>query len=324
MYCAGRAGEADSLDMTSDNPWITVLGSFIADLTVRAPNLPAWGETVLGADFTVGAGGKGSNQAVAAARLGARVCFITKLGRDAFGELARATWRADGIDAAFVTESPDRGTGAAAVILHAEHGENAIVVDPGSAMQLTIADIDAAAARIAGSAVFMAQLEVPRDVLARGLSLAHAAGALTILNPAPALPVADAVFADCDYLTPNETEAAALAGFPVASVADAERAAAALLVRGARCVIVTLGARGALVKNAALTVHVSAIDAGPVVETTGAGDAFNGALAVALSEGTELVAATRFACAAAGLSVTRAGTSASMPTRAEVDAAVRR
>jgi len=317
-------GEAESVVMQTDKRWLTVLGSFIADLTVRAPSLPAWGETVLGAGFTVGAGGKGSNQAVAAARLGARVCFITKLGRDAFGDLARATWRADGIDTAFVTESPGRGTGAAAVIVHADHGENAIVVDPGSAMQLTVADVEAAAARIAQSAVFMAQLEVPRDVLARGLSVAHAAGVVTILNPAPALPLADALFAYCDYLTPNETEAAALAGFPVASVADAERAAAALQARGARCVIVTLGARGALVKTPALTMHVPAMDAGPVVETTGAGDAFNGALAVALSEGAAVLDATRFACAAAGISVTRAGTSAAMPTRAEVDALLRR
>lgn len=323
-YCAERAGEADSLDVTTDKRWLTVLGSFIADLTVRAPTLPAWGETVLGAGFTVGAGGKGSNQAVAAARLGARVCFITKLGRDAFGDLARATWRADGIDTAFCTESPDHGTGAAAVIVHADHGENAIVVDPGSAMQLSIADVEAAAVRIAQSAVFMAQLEVPRDVLARGLSIARAAGVVTILNPAPALPVADALFADCDFLTPNETEAAALAGFEVASVADADRAAAVLLARGARCVIITLGARGALVKTTTLSVHVPAVDAGQVVETTGAGDAFNGALAVALSEGTEVVAAARFACAAAGISVTRPGTSASMPTRAEVDAMLRR
>jgi ribokinase len=306
------------------DPWVTVMGSFIADLTVRTPQLPGWGQTVLGSGFRIGPGGKGSNQAVAAARLGGHVCFIGAVGRDTFGELARRTWREEGVDTAFCTDTPDHPTGSAAVLVHEGHGENAIVVDPGSGLHLTVADVDRAATRIAASAVFVTQLEVALPVVEHALALARCAGAITILNPAPAAPLPAAVYLLCDYLTPNESEAAGLVGFPVTTVADAERAADVLLARGVGRVIVTLGARGALVKTARVTEHVPALDAGPVVETTGAGDAFNGALAIGLVEGMDVVAATRFACAAAGISVTRLGTSASMPRRAEVEELVRR
>jgi ribokinase len=304
-------------------PWVTVMGSFIADLTVRTPQLPNWGETVLGSGFRIGPGGKGSNQAVAAARLGGRVSFIGALGHDTFGELARRIWREEGVDTAFCTDTPDHPTGSAAVLVHEGHGENAIVVDPGSGLHLTLADVDRAAKRIAASAVFVTQLEVALPVVEHALSLARCAGAITILNPAPATPLPRRLYRLCDYLTPNESEAAGLVGFPVSTIADAERAADVLLERGAGHVLVTLGARGALVKTARVTEHVPAVDAGPVVETTGAGDAFNGALAVGLVEGMDVVAAARFACAAAAISVTRPGTSASMPRRAEVEMLVR-
>jgi ribokinase len=303
--------------------WVTVMGSFIADLTVLTPQLPGWGQTVLGSGFRIGAGGKGSNQAVAAARLGARVSFIGALGRDAFGELARRTWRDEGVDTAFCADTAEHPTGSAAVLVHEGHGENAIVVDPGSGLHLTVADVDRAAGRIAASAVFVTQLEVTLPVVARGLAIARGAGATTILNPAPAALLDAAVYPLCDYLTPNESEAAGLVGFPVSGVEAAGRAADVLLARGARHVVVTLGSRGALVRTAHVSEHVRAVVAGPVVETTGAGDAFNGALAVGLAERMDVVAATRFACAAAGISVTRAGTSASMPTRAEVEAILR-
>jgi len=296
------------------------MGSFIADLTVRAPQLPAWGETVFGSGFRIGPGGKGSNQAVAAARLGAQVSFIGKVGRDAFADMARRTWLAEGIDTSFCADAADLGTGAAAVIVHADHGENAIVVDPGSGLLLTVEDVERAAQRIAGSAVFVTQLEIALPVVTRGLAIARTGGAITILNPAPARPLAAEVYPLCDYLTPNESEAAGLVGVPVRTERDAVQAAQALLERGAGNVVVTMGARGALVKTPQLTERVPAVHAGAPVETTGAGDAFNGALAVALREGLDILAATRFACAAAGISVTRPGTSASMPTRAEVDA----
>jgi ribokinase len=300
--------------------WITVLGSFVADLAFRTHKAPAWGETVMGSDFKLGPGGKGSNQAVAAARLGGKVCFISKLGRDAFGDLARQTYKKEGIDTRFVFETTEHATGGAAIIVDEVKGENAIVVFPGACFHVTPAEIDQARSRIAESAVFLTQLELQMPAVEHGLKVAHSLGVTTILNPAPGLPLPTGIFALCDYVTPNETEAALLTGLPVTNIAEAERAAQALLDRGARNAVVTLGAQGALVKNAHLTKHLHALDAGPVVETTGAGDAFNGGFAIALAEGKDIVAATRFGCAVAGISVTRPGTAPSMPTRAEVDA----
>jgi len=299
---------------------ITVMGIFVADLAFRSGELPAWGQTVLGAEYRLGPGGKGSNQAVAAARLGGRVSFVCRVGRDAFGALARDTWRDAGIDTEFCLDAPGAATGAASIVVHPATGENAIVAVPGASSLVTEADVDRAAARIAGSAVFVTQLEVPAAVAAYALRVAHEAGVPTILNAAPAVPLPDAAWSWCDYVTPNENEAAALTGLRVESAADAERAADALLARGCRNVVVTLGRHGALAKSARGAAHVPAFDAGPVVETTGAGDAFTGALAIAVAEGMDLVAATRFGCAAAGISVTRHGTARSMPTRPEVEA----
>ena len=294
---------------------ITVMGSFVADLSFRAPRLPAWGETVLGTEFRVGPGGKGSNQAVAASRLGASVSFICKLGRDAFGDMARRTYAEDGVDARFVFETTDRGTGGAAVILDDVTGENAIVVDPGASFTLTAGDVDNARAAIEGAAVFMTQLELPLATVERGLRLARSLGVPTILNPAPALAIPEELFPLCDFMTPNEVEAAMLTG-----ESDPERAADVILARGAGAAVITLGARGALVKTRTILEHVPAVDAGPVVETTGAGDAFNAGFAVALAEGRGVVDAVRFGCAVAGISVTRLGTADSMPHRSEVEA----
>jgi ribokinase len=303
---------------------ITVLGSFVADLAFRTKKVPAWGETIMGSDFLLGPGGKGSNQAVAAARLGGKVAFISKLGRDAFGELARKTYAAEKIDAQFVFETTDFPTGAATIIVDEVKGENAIIVVPGACFQVTPAEIDRARDVIAHSAVFLTQLELQIPSVEHGLKVAHGLGVATILNPAPGLPLPASVYPLCDYLTPNESEAATLTGMPVNNIADAERAAAALLARGARNVVLTLGAQGALVVNAKMKQHVPAIDAGPVAETTGAGDAFNGGFAVGLAEGLDIAAATRFGCAVAGISVTRRGTAPAMPTRGEVDALLRK
>ncbi|HSY47924.1 MAG TPA: ribokinase [Thermoanaerobaculia bacterium] len=298
---------------------LTVMGSFVADLAFRSPHLPAWGETVMGSEFRLGPGGKGSNQAVAAARLGANVTFISKLGRDPFGELARRTYRDEGIDTGFVFEALDHPTGAATVMVDQATGENAIIVVPGAGFHLTCRDIDQARAAIGRSAVFMTQLEVSLDAVEYGLQVARSLGVPTILNPAPALSLPDRIYPFCDYLTPNESEAAILVGQPVTDLAGAERAAEILLSRGVGNVVVTLGGQGALVKTPLVTRHVPAVDAGPVVETTGAGDAFNGGFAVALAEGLDIVAATRFGCAVAGISVTRHGTALSMPARSEVE-----
>lgn len=274
----------------------------------------------MGSSFALGPGGKGSNQAVAAARLGAEVVLISKVGRDAFGELARQTYAAEAIDSEFVFDSAEHSTGGAAIVIDEVKGENAIVVVPGACFHLTAEEVDRAAGAIANSAIFMTQLELPIAVVEHGLSVAHRLGIPTILNPAPAHDLPANIYPLCDYLTPNEMEASALAGMNVSNLADAEHAADALLARGSRNLVITLGAQGALVKNAHVTKHVPALYAGPVVESTGAGDAFNGGFAVALAEGRDIVTAAQFGCAAAGISVTRTGTAPSMPRRMEVDA----
>jgi ribokinase len=302
-----------------EGKWVTVLGSFVADVAFRAGRIPDWGETLMGSGFKLGPGGKGSNQAVAAARAGGRVSFISKLGADPFGEMARELYKAEGIDTEFLFTSTS-ATGAAAILIDAGKGENAIIVVPGACFEVSAEEVDRARARIAGSSIFVAQLELPLAVVEHGLALAHSLGVPTILNPAPAAPLPESIYRQIDYITPNETEAAALTGVKVATVADAEEAADAFLARGVPNAVITLGAQGAFVKSARVKAHVPAVNAGKVVETTGAGDAFNGGFAVGLSEGMDLIAAARFGCATAGISITRPGTAPSMPSRAEIDA----
>jgi len=198
-------------------------------------------------------------------------------------------------------------------------GENAIIVTPGAANALTIAEIDEARDQIAGAAAFLTQLELPLALAEHGLKLARELGVPTILNPAPACTVSDSMLQLCDYLTPNETEAEGLTGQKVTTLDDAEKAADILLGRGVGTVVLTLGARGAFVKNAHITQLVPAFNAGPTLDTTGAGDAFNGGFAVALAEGLDIVEAVRMGCAVAGISVTRPGTAPSMPSRDELD-----
>ena len=299
---------------------IAIMGIFVVDLAFQTRSLPVWGETVLGSEFRLGPGGKGSNQAIAAARLGGRVSFISKVGKDTFGEMALRMYQAEGVNTEFLVVDSSVATGAAAILIEEGKGENAIVVTPGAAKALRREDVDRARGRIAESAVFMTQLELPVPMVAYGLKIARECGVRTILNPAPACALEDEVVGLCDYVTPNESEAAALTGLAVESVDDAERAAEALLRRGARNVVVTLGAKGALVKNSEIAEHVPAYYVGPTVETTGAGDAFNAGLAVGLQEGMDLVRAVRFGCAVAGISVTRPGTAPSMPKRDEVEA----
>ena len=298
---------------------IVILGIFVADTAYRADRQPKMGETILGHSFSLGPGGKGSNQAVAAAMAGGDVHFITRLGVDDFAALARATWAKAGV-VPVVTEDAESYTGAAYIFLEAGTGNNAIIVSPGAAARISVADVEAQGPLIAGAACFVTQLEQPIPAALRGLQIARAAGVVTVLNPAPAADLSDEMLALCDYVTPNETEAEALTGIAVTDVASATRAAEALLARGVGAVIVTLGANGALYHDARQTVHVPVISAGAVVETTGAGDAFNGGFAVAISEGRGVIDAVRFGCATAGISVTRAGTAPAMPARSEIDA----
>lgn len=302
---------------------IVILGIFNADTAYRANRMPRLGETILGQSFALGAGGKGSNQAVAAAMAGGRTHFITRLGADDFAKVARDTWARAGVHPEVKVDA-DSHTGAAFIFLEAATGNNAIIVASGAGGRIAPADLEARADLIGGAAVFVTQLEQPIPAARRGLEIARAAGATTILNPAPAAALDDALLALCDYITPNETEAETLTGLPVTNLAEAEQAADALMARGVGAVIVTLGANGALYRDRTRSVHVPVISAGPVVETTGAGDAFNGGFAVALSEGRDVIDAVRFGCATAGISVTRAGAAPSMPARAEIDALLAR
>jgi ribokinase len=291
---------------------IVILGVFVADTAYRAARQPRMGETLLGTGFKLGPGGKGSNQAVAAARLGADVSFITRLGRDPFAEMAQKTWQEAGVHSAAI-ETLESYTGAAYIFVEEGSGNNAIIVSPGAAMLLSPADIDAKADLIRSAGVFVTQLEQPRE-----------AGVATILNPAPAAALPAEIYPLCDYVTPNETEAEALTGMSVASVEDARRAAEALLEKGVGTAVITLGEKGALLGDGREWSHVLAFDAGAVVETTGAGDAFNGGFAVALSRGFTPDEAVRFGCAVAGISVTRPGTAPSMPSLDEVEALLAR
>lgn len=309
--------------MTAGRGGVAILGIFVADLTFRAGRMPAMGETIAGSGFKMGPGGKGSNQAVAAARAGAPVTFISKIGKDEFGAAALATWRKEGI-VTQVAQSTDLATGAAFIYVNDKTGDNAIIVVAGAAASIAATDVERAGDAIRNSAVFVTQLEQPVAAARRGLEIAKEGGVITVFNPAPAEPVDEALFALCDYVTPNESEAALLSGIPVASVADARKAGDVLLAKGTGAALITLGEAGALLHTKARSRLIPAFKAGPVVETTGAGDAFNGGFAAALARGLEPEEAARFGCAAAGISVTRAGTAPSMPRLAEIEALLAR
>lgn len=302
---------------------IVILGIFVADTAYRAERQPKMGETILGTSFVLGPGGKGSNQSVAAAMAGGQVHFITRLGADAFADIARATWAKAGV-VPEVKVDAESYTGAAYIFIENATGNNAIIVSPGAAGRVSAQDVEEKADLIRSAAIFVTQLEQPIPAALRALQIARAAGVTTILNPAPAASLSDEMLALCDYVTPNESEAEALTGLPVTTVDQAKAAAASLLAKGVGAVVITLGDKGALYHDAKQSVHVPVISAGPVVETTGAGDAFNGGFAVALAEGRDVIDAVRFGCATAGISVTRPGTAPSMPARSEIEALLAR
>ncbi len=300
----------------SQAPSICVVGSTNIDLTFRAARLPKPGETLAGHGFQLGYGGKGSNQAVMAARLGARVTMVGKVGRDVFGEGALRNYREQGVDTAQVLTDAERPTGVASIVVD-DAARNCILVVPGANLALTPQDVRDAADAIRSARVLLCQLEVPIETVAEALSLARAAGVTTILNPAPAVPLADELLRLADLCVPNESEIELLTGGQTATtIQEAAAAAWELLKRGPRTVIVTLGARGALIADTGSAEHVAAPQV-EAVDSSGAGDAFIGALGVFLAEGTALPEAVRRANAVAALSVTRLGTQASFPTRAE-------
>jgi ribokinase len=301
---------------------IVILGVFVADTAYRAQRQPRLGETILGQSFALGPGGKGSNQSVAAGMAGASVGFITKLGKDPFADMALATWKKAGVTS-LATQHADDYTGAAYIFVDEKTGDNAIIVCPGAAATINRSDIDSHAEVIKHCKVLMTQLEQPIDAAEYALACARKAGATTILNPAPAVELPTSMIALCDFVTPNEIEAETITGITVNSPKDAVAAAEALLAKGAGGAIITLGENGCLYHDGSNSVHVPAINAGPVVETTGAGDAFNGGFAVAIAEGHSPLEAIRFGTATAAISVTRPGTAPSMPTRKEIESLLR-
>ena len=294
---------------------VVILGVFVADTAYRGSRMPKMGETILGNSFVLGPGGKGSNQAVAAGKLGADVTIITRLADDDFGKMAMETWGNANVKGA-VKYSTNSYTGAAFIFIDDKTGDNAIIIAPGAASEISLKDIHENSEIISTTDVFLTQLEQPISAAKEGLQVAKANGKITILNPAPAAKLPKEVFGLCDFITPNETETEALTGLPVRNEKEAETAAKFLNELGVRTPIITMGEQGAFLHEHGL---IPAFDVGEVVETTGAGDAFNGGFAVALSEGKSAFEAVKFGCATASISVTRPGTAPSMPARDEVE-----
>lgn len=298
---------------------VVILGVFVADTVYQAQQLPLIGQTIKGNGFALGPGGKGSNQAVASAMAGATTTFISKIGNDAFGEIALQTYRKAGVRTRIV-QLDDVPTGAAFIFVNTNNGDNSIIIYPGAAGTISVDDVENARDAIECARVFVTQLEQPLEAAVRALQIAKNAGVTTIFNPAPAEAFPESMYALCDFIIPNETEAAALVGFDLCSLDDARCAGDILVNRGAKAAIITLGSRGVLVHSSTLSTHIPVISNGPPVDTTGAGDAFVGGFAAALSDGMETVESVRFGCAAAGIAVTRKGAAQAMPDRSEIEA----
>lgn len=296
-------------------PRVVVVGSANTDMVLRVPRLPGPGETLLGSAFTMVPGGKGANQAVAAARLGAVVTFVGCVGVDSFGDLLVLTLENEGIDTRFVFRDPEAPAGVALITVDEVFGENTIVVAPGANAKLSPALVHLAAAAIRDADILVCQLEIPLETVLTALRLARDAGVPTLLNPAPAQPLSGEALSLVSVLTPNQTEAAQILG------ADYDPAAAALMLRhrGVESVVVTLGSAGARLVSASENVLLPAFAGAVAVDTTAAGDCFTGALAVALGEGQPLEDAVKFANAAASLSVEAEGAQPSLPNRLAVN-----
>ncbi len=298
-------------------PVITVIGSSNTDMVIKADHLPAPGETILGGSFFMNPGGKGANQAVAAARLGGNVNFICKTGEDIFGERSRQIFKDEGIDTSFLISDSRHPSGVALITVD-KNAENCIVVASGANAELDPSDLLPAREMILQSSIVLMQLEIPLVTVSFVAAMAHEKGIPVVLNPAPACSLPDTLLENISILTPNKTEATILSGIRVHDIRSAKVAAQKIRERGVKTIIITMGDEGALVLQGDLFTHIPA-SVVKAVDTTAAGDTFNGALVVALSDGKDILEATAFACKAAAISVTRNGAQASIPFKKEVE-----
>lgn len=300
---------------------VVVFGSFVVDLTSRSAALPVPGQTLLGSSFKMGAGGKGSNQAVAAHRAGADVTLVTKVGKDVFGDVARSFYQNESMRTEYVLTDDERETGVALILVDEHTAQNEIVVVTGACSNITSDDIEYCRSLIENASYLLVQMEINYDALFRVIKIGKNAGVKIILNPAPAGKIPPEVLKMIDVITPNETEAQALTGVEIHTEADARKAAQIFLNQGVKNVVITLGSMGSYATDGVRDEMLPRITV-DAIDTTGAGDAFNGGFVCALSEGKNLFEALRFGNATGALSVTKLGTAPAMPTRAEIDALV--
>ena len=296
---------------------ISVLGIFVADISFSGSKIPVVGETILGNRYNVGPGGKGCNQAVAIARLGGKVNFISKIGKDSYGELALDTLKKNNINTENIIQDEKLQTGVAGILVDKKSGKNAINVIVGAPNTLKISEINKQLDLIKNSKIFLTQLEVPKDVTLHCLKTAKENGCLTILNPAPASEITKEFYDNIDYFTPNETEAEFYTGIKITNENEAKQAAGKLIKSGIKKVIITLGEKGLFYSDGTEEIYLKATSV-KSIDTTGAGDAFNGGLAVALSENQSIKECLELANKVAGISTTKLGAGDAMPFKKDL------
>jgi ribokinase len=304
-------------DRLLSTPHIAVVGSYATGLTLKVKRLPSPGETVLASGYRVDYGGKGSNQAVGCARLGAQVTFMARIGTDNFGDMAQRLYREEGINLEFVRQCDEHPTGVGFILVEEGTGNNCIALDPGANELLSADEVRQGNSVFKNAGLILTQLEIPVGAAEAALACGRANGATTILNPAPVRPLPASVLRLVDVLTPNQSEAKVLTERSASAEADPEDMARDLIHLGAKNVVITLGERGAILVGSSSSTHIPATKM-CTVDTTGAGDAFNAGLAMALASGEDLESAVEFAVVTAGLAVTKEGVIPSLPTRAEV------
>ena len=292
--------------------YISVLGIFVADISFSGNKIPSIGETILGNSYNIGPGGKGCNQAIAIARLGGKVNFISKIGKDDYGQLALNTLDQNKIDTSAIIQSQNQQTGVAGIMVDKKTGKNAINVITGAASTLTINEVNKNIDKIKNSKIFLTQLEIPKDVTLYSLKIAKENKVLTILNPAPASKISKEFFNYIDYFTPNETEAEFYTGIKITNEKEAKEASIKLLNIGLKRVIITLGEKGLFYSDGKEEIYLKATQV-KAIDTTGAGDAFNGGLAYALSQNKSIKDSLNLANQVAGLSTLKLGAGNAMP-----------